>query len=274
MQQWLALFNERQLSTAGNKRTVDRWLAKLVQPAGLRWLLAVILGLGFGLTGPYGTYFTFGFALRIAYWVVVTLSGFLVWGLLERCVERILPKTAPGLRRALVTVPFAFVNSALIFAIFYAMSLRGGPSVPTTWSSLVTSHVVLSSLVILPAIHIIGKLKLSVETAAGSDAILFLTEKLPDSLKGTKPFALSADGHYVWVYTSLGKELITMKFEDAVRAVVGIKGLRTHRSWWVALEEIVDVRSAGSAYEVVLNDGLVVPVSRRRKAALTSALAS
>ncbi|MEL6870752.1 MAG: LytTR family DNA-binding domain-containing protein [Pseudomonadota bacterium] len=272
MQQWLELFNERQPTTARATRTVRRWWLKIAKPASLRWLLALVLGLGFGLIGPYGTYFTYGLALRLAYWIAVTLAGFLAWAVLEQAVARFAPAVPAALRGVLVTIPFALVNSAVIVGVHHVMLALGGPLVPVTWSSLVSSHVVLSTLVILPAIHLVGKLKLRVETAAGSDAIHFLTEKLPGNLKGTRPFALAAEGHYVWVHTALGKELVTMKFEDAVRAVVGIEGLRTHRSWWVALDQIADVRSVGSACEAVLQTGLVVPVSRRRKSALRAAI--
>lgn len=65
----------------------------------------------------------------------------------------------------------------------------------------------------------------------GRQAIDLLFEKLPMKLRGATPFALSAEGNYVRVYTERGDDLVMSTFEDALRVVSGISGVRTHRSW-------------------------------------------
>lgn len=272
-ERWQVL-SERWQSTVHRARTVGANGRVAGPSASLRWLLAIILGAGTALIGPYGTYLFYGLPLRFAYWITVVLVSFAVWEAIDRILTQLFSKQSYALRRAVIILPFALINSAAITGLHWIMSWWSGGAVPVVWLELVVSHIILSVLIITPTLFIIQQMRQQVETEAGSEVISFLTEKLPPQLKGIKPFALSAEGHYVLVYTSQGKELVTMRFEDAVRAVAGINGLQTHRSWWVALDEISDIRSSGSAYEAVLKTGLIVPVSRRRKTALNKRLSA
>ncbi|MEM6339654.1 MAG: LytTR family DNA-binding domain-containing protein [Pseudomonadota bacterium] len=49
-------------------------------------------------------------------------------------------------------------------------------------------------------------------------------------------------------------------------------GIQTHRSWWVARDQIIEVKRLGSAYEANLRCGITVPISRRRKALVSRGL--
>lgn len=102
----------------------------------------------------------------------------------------------------------------------------------------------------------------------GAKVINFIENKLPPKLRGSRLIALKAEDHYVHIYTENGTEMILMKFEDAVQALSSYNGVITHRSWWIALDAIRSIERTSAGFNVTLDKGLIVPVSRRRKAAM------
>ncbi|MEL7215233.1 MAG: LytTR family DNA-binding domain-containing protein [Pseudomonadota bacterium] len=82
---------------------------------------------------------------------------------------------------------------------------------------------------------------------------------------------LTVQDHYVEAHTSLGTELILMRFSDALEELGGIEGFRTHRSHWVARAAIADVTREGGRVFLVTPDGTRVPVSRSYTPALRAA---
>ncbi|MEO0818258.1 MAG: LytTR family transcriptional regulator DNA-binding domain-containing protein, partial [Pseudomonadota bacterium] len=84
-----------------------------------------------------------------------------------------------------------------------------------------------------------------------------LTQR-PDHFAGGRPR----------VYTPAGSDLVLSTFEDALRAVSGIPGVQTHRSWWAAAADMKHLKRSGSSFEFELKSGLNVPVGRRRRSAI------
>ncbi|MEM9170560.1 MAG: LytTR family DNA-binding domain-containing protein [Pseudomonadota bacterium] len=275
--------SERRPETVHWARTVVERTVERVRRVPSYWLLAVILGLGAGVVGPFGTYLSFPIGFRLLYWQTIFIVSFGLWRLLELAQERFFgPMTFP--RRELVVGPaYAVVNSTHIYGVHAAIAAATGGPMYVSWPMLVLSHLGITFGVVTPAIWIVLRMRagasapvepVDAEPAPGpaGGALTFLTDKLSPSLRGARPFALAAEGHYVRVYTGACDELVTMRFEDALAAVDGIAGVRTHRSWWVAIEAVDAMRKAGSAYEVVLASGLTAPVGRRRRAAVAEAL--
>ena len=83
--------------------------------------------------------------------------------------------------------------------------------------------------------------------------------------------ALSAEDHYVRLYFPDGSELVRMKFADALTAVAPRKGLRVHRSHWVAIDAVVGVEQSGRQCTLTLSNGLKIPVSRSYRVAVSDA---
>ncbi len=73
------------------------------------------------------------------------------------------------------------------------------------------------------------------------------------------------------VHTSGGSTLVRMRFRDAVEAVSAFKGLRPHRSWWVARNAVVDARRSDGRAVLRLKNGVEAPVSRTYSKALRDA---
>jgi LytTr DNA-binding domain len=107
--------------------------------------------------------------------------------------------------------------------------------------------------------------------AAGSP-LLELLSRLPRSI-GSDIVAISAELHYLRVYTRSGEALILMSFGRAVEALAVIPGQAIHRSHWVALAHVVAVQSVGDRVICQLDTGLKLPVSRTYRARLRADLA-
>ncbi|MEL6569638.1 MAG: LytTR family DNA-binding domain-containing protein, partial [Pseudomonadota bacterium] len=230
--------------------------------------LPIVLGIGAGLVGPYGTYVYSPLGGRLIYWIVIMACSFTLWELIHNVANAALPNWPQNWSGVIIALPFSLLNPLALVLIHSGLNAAIGSQFPTTWSQFVVSHLLLSLLVILPTIALSRRLLDNASTAGGSDAIDFLTEKLPRGLRGYRPFAISAEGNYVRVYTPAGSDLVLSTFEDALRAVSGIPGVQTHRSWWAAAAEMKRLTRSGSSFELELKSGLNVPVGRRRRSAI------
>lgn len=90
------------------------------------------------------------------------------------------------------------------------------------------------------------------------------TDRIPKDV-GTDIVALEAQEHYTKVYTRIGAALVLHRFGDAVKAMTPTSGLQVHRSYWIAKDAIAAVDRSGRTYEITLDTGLKVPVSRSYK---------
>lgn len=94
-----------------------------------------------------------------------------------------------------------------------------------------------------------------------------LVERLPLALQQAELQALKSEGHYVQVYTSLGRHMLLMRLGDAIALTSGIDGLQVHRSWWVSRDAVIDTRTASGKLELQIDPETWVPVSRSYRAA-------
>lgn len=101
-------------------------------------------------------------------------------------------------------------------------------------------------------------------------AQMFL-ERLPVKYRSATLYAVSAEDHYLRVHTSMGEDLILMRFADALRELSGAQGLQTHRSWWVAHEGVADTERKDGRLALVLKSGGTASVSRTHAAAVKAA---
>jgi two-component system LytT family response regulator len=85
---------------------------------------------------------------------------------------------------------------------------------------------------------------------------------------------LEADGVYAAVHVRGRRHLVRRSLDDLERALESAGFVRVHRSYLVRRSAIVEVRpaAAGGGRELALDSGAVVPVSRRRQAAVARRL--
>ncbi|MHA6287267.1 LytTR family DNA-binding domain-containing protein [Maricaulis sp. CAU 1757] len=100
------------------------------------------------------------------------------------------------------------------------------------------------------------------EAAPAGEVGEALLDRLPAGFRGRPIDALSAEDHYLRVFSCGDSTLIRMRLRDALLAVSAIDGAQTHRSWWVAREAVEAVRRDSGKPELVLKGGTVAPVSR------------
>ena len=72
--------------------------------------------------------------------------------------------------------------------------------------------------------------------------------------------------HYTEVVTSRGKELVLLRFSDALNETAPVAGQRIHRSHWVADGHIANLKRANGRLLVVTKAGEELPVSRPNEA--------
>jgi hypothetical protein len=89
---------------------------------------------------------------------------------------------------------------------------------------------------------------------------------------GRDIIAMSAELHYLRVYTTLGNTLILYPFGRATDAIVDVQGMQVHRSHWVALDRVDEVTTQDGRTFCHVTGGLVLPVSRSHRTALRAAL--
>jgi LytTr DNA-binding domain len=107
---------------------------------------------------------------------------------------------------------------------------------------------------------------------AHDPALVEFAARLPRRL-GTDIVALTAELHYLRVYTRQGDALILMSFGRAIEALQVVAGMAVHRSHWVALSHVVGLEIEGDRAFCRLDTGLTVPVSRSNRARLRQTLA-
>jgi len=95
--------------------------------------------------------------------------------------------------------------------------------------------------------------------------------RLPAGRRG-ELIALSAELHYLRVYTTSGDALILKGFGEALAELGPDAGLRIHRSHWIAPAHAEEVSRAGGRMQVRLANGLVLPVARSRRAEVAAAV--
>lgn len=73
---------------------------------------------------------------------------------------------------------------------------------------------------------------------------------------------VQAHDHYLEVHTHTGRRFMRSGFQPYVAGFS--HGLRVHRSWWIAFEDMVGLERRGRDYRLILRNGQTVPVSRAR----------
>lgn len=246
--------------------------------------LAVMVGIGvlLAMLGPFGS-FAMPFALRLAYWLVVSVVGYVCYVPIVTAILRagdalLLPHWISWIGAMLLaTLP---MTAIIILAAQFPDLGR--------WPSLEASFAVYLQVLVIGGF--VALLLLLVEGYSGArqpplavpptsppapplidaTARAGFLDRLPAEL-GSDLIALEMEDHYVRAHTALGSDLVLMRMRDAVGELGGIEGLQIHRSWWVARHAVSGVRRDGRNIRLVLDTGIEAPVSRGMLAPLKDA---
>ena len=101
----------------------------------------------------------------------------------------------------------------------------------------------------------------SVESTAEQTPETFLA-LLPPAI-GEDLISIQADLHYLQIRTTRGRAMVLASLSTAEQAL-SARGLRVHRSHWVALAHVRRLVRSANGTSLQLSDGSKIPVSRRR----------
>lgn len=236
----------------------------------------------FIVTGPYGTAQKMTFWPRVAYWTLLLGAGWFITPSFSAFANAALTRT--------LSSPLARMMTGAIVA-----------ALPIGVLITLANHVFLGQSVdiasmgedaqaALPLCLIFCFLSCLTTRAANTTNSTeeTETETMPPSLAKERPtiltrleperrgalLRLSVQDHYTEVVTTRGRQLVLMRFADAMKEVGDTQGLQVHRSHWVADADVVSLRRQAGRLHIVTKDGTEIPVSRSYSAAVQARFAT
>lgn len=112
-------------------------------------------------------------------------------------------------------------------------------------------------------VHVTSEDHIKIKSADPFDfsSVSFI-QKLPIDKRST-PMLMQAQEHYINVTTEKGASLILYKFGKAIQELPKSLGVQTHRSFWVAHDNIKGWSKCENGIKLILQFGVEAPVSRR-----------
>ena len=236
------------------------------------WALCIVSAT---LAGPFGSYETMDWPLRLAYWAAVVTMGIVI-----------------GYGARAISVLVIGFDRPLIFDLFAALlvGLSLGPLVWLTRSTLETVSgafttqlpgVMANTFLVAAGVYVLRRqfsrsepgtyLADQSEGDPSHREEPRLLRRLSAENRGTI-LKLTARDHYVEVVTTSGTETLRMRLADAIIETEPTEGFCVHRSHWVNRTAITGVeRPAAHKIFVVLTNGDRVPVSRKYRGDLDKA---
>jgi hypothetical protein len=236
------------------------WRDGLAQP--VVWAVFAGVAAALAILAPFGTDAHLRLAGRFAYWLAVVAAtygaGFLValllWPLLDGRLPRAGVVLVLGLATGLAILPIMVLLNLLAFG--HWPQARDWPGLV---ARLMALAMIISTVIQLLAGHLARAPRSGPPDAAGQPALL---SRLPVNRRAPL-LALSAEDHYTRVRTAAGDTLVLIRLSDAIRETPPVAGLQVHRSHWVALGAVTDLRKQGDGAVIIVRGGAEIPVSRR-----------
>jgi hypothetical protein len=230
-----------------------------------RWFgWATAAGVAFGVAGPFGSYFSGGAVARIAYWTGMFWAGTAVLGVtvgpaIRLSMGRSLPLSfIAGLATLAGCVPLALAVATFGRAIWGEDVAR---VTPLDWYA----QVLFVSAPLVAGVlwfETRGRVRPPSAQPTAPEQIDASPHELLSGHRRAEVICLQMEDHYVRVHTGARSELLLLPMHQAVRALSDLDGRRVHRSWWVARRAVERVHHQGRAVQLVLSNGMRVPVAR------------
>jgi hypothetical protein len=238
------------------------------------WATFAAVVLIFWVTGPYGTAERLAAVPRLGFWFVLHAVAWSIAVVTIVLVDTALRPRMPSLpgRMAVGTVvagvPVGLATEAISLFTF------GGEPTLSTLAGGIVSGLLLSALFcgltfLTMSSRQAAALAAAPPPSAEAPPDVPLLRRLRPENRGPILHMTVAD-HYTEVTTSRGRELILLRFSDALEEVGDTPGLKVHRSHFVADAHVARLVRADGRLAVVLRDGAEIPVSRSRLEAVRS----
>lgn len=208
------------------------------------------------LLGPFGTYDEMTLDKRFVYWSVLMIGIGVLMNLFISLamVSSYLPRM-PALMRIAVGSALAAIPSLAILIFvndIYRPGISDNFDLPLKWVQITSIGIMVSALDFLDW-------RLPAKPTPAEIETIFHKRLAPKI--GRDIVSASMQDHYVEVTTALGKDMILIRFSDALDELEGLAGARVHRSHWVAAAHLERLAKDGARHRAVLSDGRSLPVS-------------
>jgi DNA-binding LytR/AlgR family response regulator len=241
------------------------------------WATIVVVVLVFTVTGPFGTGQSMPLLQRLSFWMLLHVMAFSIAVVLATVVDVLLEAQIPSrlarmlLGSALAAPPIGFCIT-LLEAGFVGSPVTMDEIIEQTSISLplclllcLLTYLTSSNAAPARAHPVVApEGSASTEPPAPSEPAATtppLVERLNPQNRG-RLLRLSVQDHYTEVVTSRGRELILLRFSDALNETGKVSGRRIHRSHWVADEHVRSVSRVRGKLFIEAADGTLLPVSR------------
>jgi DNA-binding LytR/AlgR family response regulator len=230
------------------------------------WATFAVVVLLFTITGPYGTMNSMPIGTRFAYWLLVQTVAWSVAISFSVMAEILLRRQIGGMfwRMMIGSLAAAVPIAASLSVIGFA--LKG--EVPTSVSLL---QQIVFTAPLCASFCLLTYMTMHSQIAAASgitSPTIDRTDSPAPILARLKPenrgpiLRLTVQDHYTEVVTNRGRELVLLRFADAIRETGAIEGMQLHRSHWVACAHVERLKRDNGKLFVVTHDGMIIPVSR------------
>ncbi len=222
-----------------------------------------------GLSGPFETFEALPLLPRVAYWAVIVFVTYCTAITVINLVQTLLPETWPNLLRDGIAGSCAGPILAVIVTVINAMTFTANTAdLPSFQTLLLYTTIIAATVSILIGMAFGNTEPHSANESSDQTPPLF--KRLPFDKRGPI-VSLQAQDHYVLVTTTAGQELVLIRIADAMAEVGSTAGFQTHRSHWVAQDQIASSKRLGERGTLFLKSGAEVPVSRSFMPALKEA---
>lgn len=243
-------------------------LRKLRDHLGHPSVLLIMAGVALvlGLSGPFDTYSAMRPGPRLIYWSLLVVATYATGYASSLVMSGYLDHQA--LSRWVRTGIIGFVAGISVSFVLGAINLLAlkDAQIPAVWLDTLVPAMVIA-LVVTALIEAVqptspGVENTGPENAGGAPRSPALLERLTLDKRGAL-VSLSVSDHYVDVVTTKGREMLLVRLGDAIRETAPTAGLQVHRSHWVALDQVANVRRCAETAQVTTSTGGTIPVSRK-----------
>jgi hypothetical protein len=215
------------------------------------------------IAGPFGSYEAVPFPGRFLFWLILTSLA-----LVLAVALRVLIYAQPGLaglwRGGVLTSAVVAVLMTWPVHLVMANSAEVYPLLPPGRGELAL-FIFCLTLGFCAFRHALDQAPergaVAVAPARAVAAVPRLVERLAPELQAPV-LRVSGRDHYVDVLTTAGMGSLLMRFSDALAELDDVRGLRVHRSHWVAEQAVTHASRDGARVMLHLVQGNPVPVSR------------
>ena len=250
---------------------------QVIQRSPRFWATFVTIVLIFALTGPYGTLDRLMPGARLGYWLALHAMAWSIAIVFSIVAEILLRgQIASMFARMMIgsvaaALPIGFGIALIDFAFFGTWPTVAGSlhqsigSIPLCALFCILSYMTMHRQIAIAA----GGADLAeAKTISASAPEIRPGIPQPPILSRLKPenrgalIRLTVRDHYTEVVTARGRELILLRFSDALMEIGNTEGIRLHRSHWVAADHVAGLKRDNGKLFVVARDGMEMPVSR------------